>query len=849
LAAILRKHSTAIIALAVYHFVFFFPVIFMDRVVSPNDVFYNFDPWALYKPEGVRSVQNALMNDPATGYLPMIAMVKRGPETFHWNPYLAGGIPGFGSAAAASFTPFVLLPILLVPLTWVYTAILFLKINVTFWFAYLWLREERLGKRGAAIGAIVLAVAGVYAVRWLWQMTNATALYPALLWFVRRTFNGKRSPIVLVVLVALSYILAGFPAAIAYGAYLALAYALFLAIRFRRIPLGVLGKNVLGVALALAIAVPSLVPFAQLLRRTGYLAVREQASFRHFYPLSHLRAFVQPEYLGNQATKNWQGSPDLGILNNYFEATIYLGIAALVLIALSVMNRRARARWFWLIAFLVICGAMFGVPLISTAIGSLPGFKYSALARVVILLPIPAAYLAAAGAGWLLRVIHKRRTQQLVAAAIAILAAADLAVFAGRFYPYLDSKDAVVPATPTIRYLQAQPKPFRVAPFFNYFWPNAAELFAIEDLRSHFSSEANYRAMLERIDKNARLQGSTVVEFNGLTFQFDDPFVGMLGVRYFIEHKAIDIIRWTTHQNTVPGVKETGTNIYPAGTVLQRTIRVEEEPFYAIELPMSVEKTTSATPLVNVALLKFGLLAWSRDFTPDDIKVMNKIYIPLRPYALRGEEVTIRIGIQGMQLSMLRGENATPGEAQLFYGRVTTPVVFDRELPDGRIFLNLAEVPRFRAVSKVRKLTDGEVMVTKSVDFAKEAVISDPTFELPQLAPGDASIALESYAPGRQRLTTDAGAPFFLASSEKLTPELAIHIDGKRVDPVLINVLFAGVMVPAGQHEVVFSRRIARGWWWLPALAVAAIVAIMTGERFAAARRRREARAKIVAHR
>jgi len=39
----LRKHSTALIALAVYHFVFFFPTLFMGRVVSPNDVFFNFD--------------------------------------------------------------------------------------------------------------------------------------------------------------------------------------------------------------------------------------------------------------------------------------------------------------------------------------------------------------------------------------------------------------------------------------------------------------------------------------------------------------------------------------------------------------------------------------------------------------------------------------------------------------------------------------------------------------------------------------------------------------------------------------------------------------------------------------
>jgi len=40
-------------------------------------------------------------------------------------------------------------------------------------------------------GAIIVAAAGVYSVRWLWQITNATALYPALLWIIRRTWNHQ----------------------------------------------------------------------------------------------------------------------------------------------------------------------------------------------------------------------------------------------------------------------------------------------------------------------------------------------------------------------------------------------------------------------------------------------------------------------------------------------------------------------------------------------------------------------------------------------------------------------------------------------------------------------------------
>ena len=84
-----------------------------------------------------------------------------------------------------------------------------------------------------------------------------------------------------------------------------------------------------------------------------------------------------------------------------------------------------------------------------------------------------------------------------------------------------------------IAFLQAQPKPFRIAPFFDYLWPNSSELYRLEDVRSHFSSEGSYRRLLERIDPSAALTTSTVINFNSLKFDFDDPLVSMLGVRYF----------------------------------------------------------------------------------------------------------------------------------------------------------------------------------------------------------------------------------------------------------------------------------------------------------------------------
>jgi len=813
---LIRKHRHALIAAAAYNFVLFFPLLFLGRVLSPNDVYFNFDPWlALPHPH----VQNSLLNDPPTSLLTQVSLLREG-GAFHWDPYVASGIPGVGWAALIS--PFILIATFAVPLTWFYTLLVFLKLNVAFVFAYAWLREERISRRGAAVGAIIIAGSGIYAVRWLWQMTNATALYPALLWLVRRKSNSTAVMIV----IALSFALAGFPAAMAYGAYLAIAYFVFLALSGAPAPSPAkrIIQAIAAIVIALMIAAPFLATFIQFIQRSGYLGVRQNLSLTVFYPPHHLWSFLNPQRLGSNAYKDWHGDPALGPLNNYFEATIYLGIVALPLAWIGTF-RRSRSRWFWIATALVILGAMFGVMPIVQVLGRIPGFKYSPLARTSMLLPLPIGYLAACGASWLSR----RRWRDVIAATIAVACAFDLALFAGRFHPYIEPKVATIPSTPMIDYLHAQPGPFRVAPFFLYLWPNTSELFRIEDIRSHFSSEAIYRKMLQRVDPSSWSGTSTVIQFNSLHFNFDDPFVGLLGVRYLIEQNDIDIIKWSVFKNTRPAVDELkdAPFILKPGAVGQRTIRVIEEPFYAIELPVSIENATGRDPRLVVQLLRFGAVAWERAFTPADAAVMGKVYIPMRPYARLGESVTLRVQAAGLSARFLKGV-ADAGESQIFYARVETPIVFDRQLPDGRLFLNIGEVPRFRVARQVVKMTNDELLARRDIDFNETTAITDPVWaghSCPACA-GQTGMSGPQIHVMKQRLRTESPAPFFLASSEKLTPELRITIDGRAARAVGINALFAGVEVPAGVHRVAFERRIGRGWWWATIAGAIAFAAI-----------------------
>ncbi|MDP9361459.1 MAG: YfhO family protein, partial [Acidobacteriota bacterium] len=666
-------------------------------------------------------------------------------------------------------------------------------------------------------------------------------LYPALLWIALRTARRKRTPAWAVGLVALCYALSAFPATMAYGAYVAVVYFGFVLIGSRvwgvgrrrkgeqatslrlptpdsRLPfVRVLVTAALATLLGVAIAAPSFVPLAQLLQRSGYLVSRANAAAEHVFPLHHLVLFLNPDHLGNPALRDWRGDRTLGTLNNYIEATVYVGVIALPLIILALANRRARRRWFWLGLLAMMLATMFGFMPVAKIVAAMPGFKFSPLTRIEMMLPIAAAYLAAAGAALLAR----GRFRVAIATLLAVASAADLAVFAGRFYPFLDPRLASPPMTPTIAFLQSQPKPFRIAPFFDYLWPNSAELYRLEDVRSHFSSEASYRRLLERIDPSAALTTSTVINFNSLKFDFADPLVSMLGVRYLLEQRSIDVMKWTIFANTRPGVREIAATVLPPGGAMQRHVHVDAEPFYAIEIPVELQTVLGRDPHLDVALIKGTIkgtrIVYARSFTPGDMTALNKIYIPLRPYARLGETVVLRVASIGMRVRLLTGATSVAGDAPLFYGRVTTPLIFERDFPDGRVFLNAAEVPRFHAVTRVRRMSAGEMLATKNIDYADEAIVTDArplTIEA-----SDAVVALRSYATDEQIVDVAAPANTLLASSEKLTPELRVTVDGGPAQPVEINGLFAGIPIPAGNHRVVFTRRLGRGWWVVAGIA------------------------------
>jgi hypothetical protein len=798
----LRKHRAALLSLAAFLFVFFFPTFFMGRVLSPNDIIRSYDPWATAAP---LTAQNSTLNDIPTSYFTLMSLLQRDPSAFHWNRFIASGVPGFASAGAAVITPLVSLPVLLLPEVLEYSGIVVMKLLVAFWFGYLWLRVERMGKKGAAAGAMVMAGAGVIAVWWLWPATNAIALYPALFFFAALLARGKQPRFLVVALVVLSLALSGRPVEVLYGACFAVLYFAIEAVRIRRIRPAPVLMAVGAAATALLIAAPFVAPFLRLLRVSGYLEGRSGASSQVFYPLEHLAAFFRPYRLGDPIAHFWLGDGRLGPANNFVETTLFAGISVLVLAVAGLASGRASRRFFWAGALAVIIAGMFGFAPIAKAIAVIPGIEYSPLTRLRFLLPLPLGYLAAAG----LMLLRKRR---LIATVVVAAVAVELGLFAAHFHPYLQPKDARVPATPTIEFLQSRRPPFRVLPFFFYLFPNTSELFAIEDVRSHFTSELRYRQMLQQVEPQSFGQFGTILIFNSLHTRLDHPFLRLLGVRYLVEQPSIDILRW--------GVDKGAATVHSGPTAVKNGQHVDV-PFTLagsghrlVEVRVSVGGRAGGSLTMALLRPETGETVSSATSSAADLRT-PKMYLRLPRDARPGSVWVIRI-------------RATELDASVEEVRVTPSNLFLlRELPDGKVFENVTALPRYWAVWEGRRLPFERFLQDGNFDPEREAVFETDMPEIAPVAPGarSARIQLLEYGGTSDHLRVTAAAPFILSSSEKSSPDLRVTVDGKTVRHYLANGIFTAVPIPAGTHTVRFERRAGRGLW--PLFAVGLVMLVM----------------------
>jgi hypothetical protein len=527
--------------LLVANILFFWPVLFHGRVFSSHDVVAAGWPWRAAS--GIETPRNRMLADPATASETLLRHFRDFPHGFFWNASTGGGVPGPFNFVQGNLSPFFWLPAIVLPEAAIETAILALKLNLGFFFAWLFLRSRRYSPTAAAAGAAAWALTSAQSVWWLWMQTSVSVVFPLLLWSVDRAFRQERfaRAAVPAALVFAGLLSGGYPHWIALGAF---AAALFFVVEAAGRPLrrsiAAAARLAVGALLAAAILSPAILVSARFLKATGQIAAREGVGQRFPMPLRQIRLYVAPDFAGDPWADDYRGV-GLGDFDNYFETAAGVGPFALGLAGIGLANRKRRR----LAVFCAVLGLSVAVPLYAggwplRVAGALPVVSHFLFERAKILIVLAIALAVPAGVEALEELLAEGSAARRLLAAVPYAIAVPLVFIAAETYPAIRPADAVFRSTPGLDALATLPGPSR---FLATGWtiePNTAEAYGIEDVRSHLMHERDYRRLLTAADPGVYGQYGTFLLFDPRELDVKSPVLDLLGVAAIATPPGVD---------------------------------------------------------------------------------------------------------------------------------------------------------------------------------------------------------------------------------------------------------------------------------------------------------------------
>ncbi|MFZ5874879.1 MAG: YfhO family protein [Nitrospirota bacterium] len=363
-------------------------------------------------------VNNILNSDAAQSVYPLLDFISKNLKDGHlplWDPHIFLGLPTLMIGGANfAFNP------LYVGLLWAFDTAtahslsLLINLGVIASFSYLFFLRLGLTRTASLAGALALTFSG-HLMAFL-ELALADFVFAGTavsLYFYERSLAEPRMRFMLGNGIVLGLLLLG--GSIQWVGFLVPLIGLYALLRTaeqwprsRSLRRSVRGVTAFAVPLALGVllAAPTLLPLPE------YVALSHRAAIPFdileraatFYP-ERFATFVFPNLFGTQAHEYYFGSLSFGrsaeriAAQNYNEVMVYMGVVTLPLVVLAY---RVRAyRWhtaFW-------SGIIVGALLVAMKPPALhqflyhyvPGFNGMQATRVLILLPLPIAFLAAVG--------------------------------------------------------------------------------------------------------------------------------------------------------------------------------------------------------------------------------------------------------------------------------------------------------------------------------------------------------------------------------------------------------------------------------------------------------------------
>lgn len=834
-----RPIPLPILGAGLFLLVVLFPCLFLGRVISPADVFTHYTPWSAVAPP--TNVQNPMLNDPPTGWFTSMLAAKRFPEGFVWRPFLAGGVPGWHQLSSGLLSPLVLFPVLLLPGSLIFTAIVLLRFLVGFGSMYLLLADDGLEPAPATVGALLWGGAGAMAVWWLWPHASAAAVFPLLLLGVRLAFRpGSRlrrfGPFALATFLVVS---AGFPAFAALGAWLSLAALL---VELSRPESG--GRRA-GAMAGLAVAgivgllplLPSIATFARFLAASGHMARRAGLALAGPLPLAHLQLLLDPFAFGSPMEGNPGTVPGMPGVNNFVENCLETGRLALPLaaagLAVALAGRREatahdrpapRGPRPWGLLLVAAAVALYTSPGAALA-GRLPGLSTSPLVRLRMVLLLALAGLAAHGTALLLRRLGPRAPSlaPLLVAAVAL----ELSLFDSGFLSYLRPADAVPRATSALVRLKDETarSPARLAATFDAFWPNSAEMAGLEDVRSHFQFDAAWRRWLEEVDPKVFGEQGTFLLLDGLRSRLTSPVLDVSGVRWLLEPPHIRLVAPLAREEQREAAADRAA---PPLARLGPDRRVEQ-PFETSGRPLRrvglVLPAAGAPVRLSLEEEWSGRVVWRSEGAAGPLDSRGLAWWPTGDLAATFSRARLRLVVEPAGDREIPLAAGSPGEERwdeaLVDGRPAgRPLAVALDFGglarrddvggvDLRVFERTSALPRWWAVRDLRAADGLDDLLPKLREADPRRTAFVPTAQLASLEstlgprrPVSARFLLLDDRPERLEVEVTLEAPALVVASIRSSSPHRALVDGRPAETIETYGLFRGYPLPAGTHRI-----------------------------------------------
>jgi len=413
------------------------PALLSGRVLAPIDATYSFLPLAgLPESERPGSLSPGILSDIHTQMVPWRKAVRHAfalGEWPLWNPFVQCGDPLAGSAQPAPYFPANLLALLL-PLEDGFAFAAAWTLFSAALGAFLALRGLGCRELAALVGAAGWTLSSFLLFWLLWPLAQTVALLPALLFAVGRLRREPGLPALLLLAAVLALVLlTGHPESMLHLAAVGALWGLAeLALARGRDRLRTAGLALAAGALALGLAAFFLLPFAEAIPHTTEHYLRA-VHFRDASPdrplgeaLRLLRTDLVPFVHGVPGLELARVDEFLWIPSSGYAGSLLLVPALVGLLARGRPHRL-------LLALLALFGAAAGagVPPLLGWLDRLPLFSISLNERLVFLVPLALAFLAAYGVdAWLASPLEERpqTKRRILAAALGVAIATALAI-------------------------------------------------------------------------------------------------------------------------------------------------------------------------------------------------------------------------------------------------------------------------------------------------------------------------------------------------------------------------------------------------------------------------------------